>query len=352
MIVEADLVAAGLLVRWIRDEPGLAVVATVQTGRAASDHFERTAPEIILFDVESPGADWQPALASLLSERCVAIVVTTSLTPRGEAAGRRALAMGAAGCVIKPGAGLQASVLAALQRDFTVALRRATGRIPHVSEASSSTPTVEPKPGAGFAVRPFSPIKPRIVVIGASTGGPDALQQLVAGLGFVITQVPVLVAQHMPPTVTTAFAERLARASGHPAHEPSDGDPIVPGTLYLAPGGFHMMVRQSAGIPAITIDDGPPQHFCKPAVDLLFASTVPVYRNAVLAIVLTGMGSDGAEGAASIVAGGGSVIAQDAATSLVWGMPGAVANAGLCSAVLPLRAIASAVERLLASGQA
>lgn len=352
MVVEANLVVRGLLVRWIKDTPGFAVVATVRTGVEASDHLERTAPDVILFDVELPDDDWTSALDFVLATRRCVVVATASRTPRGEVAGRRALAMGAAGCVTKPDAGVGATVSATLRRELIEALHQAVGSVPHGTAVQPAAREANVPPPGGFMIRPFSSIRPRVILIGASTGGPDALQQLVAGLGWVIAQVPVIVVQHMPPAVTTAFAERLARASGHPAREPRDGDPIVPGKLYLAPGGFHTMVRQSAGVPAFTIDDGPSQHFCKPAVDPLFASAVPVYRNAVLAIVLTGMGSDGAKGAVDIVAGGGSVIAQDAATSIVWGMPGAVSNAGLCSAILPLGDIACTIERLVASGRA
>jgi two-component system chemotaxis response regulator CheB len=185
-----------------------------------------------------------------------------------------------------------------------------------------------------------------VLLVGASTGGPQALRGLASQLATVCDRVPVLITQHMPPTFTTIMAEHLARASGRPAHEPQDGEPIRPGTIYLAPGGRHMQVERRDRVPVVALDDGPLVNFCRPAVDPLFASAAQVWGGAILALVLTGMGADGARGAAAIVAAGGSIVAQDEASSVVWGMPGAVARAGLCSAVLPLDRIAPKLVEL------
>jgi two-component system chemotaxis response regulator CheB len=169
---------------------------------------------------------------------------------------------------------------------------------------------------------------------------------LVTDLGSVIDRYPVLITQHMPPTFTTILAEHLARSSRRPAHEAVDGEPVKAGQIYLAPGGRHMRVMRQGVEAAIALDDGPPVNFCKPAVDPLFASAIEVWRGAIMAVVLTGMGSDGMRGGKEIVAAGGSVIAQDEASSVVWGMPGAAANAGICAAVLPLNQIAPKLVRL------
>ena len=190
-----------------------------------------------------------------------------------------------------------------------------------------------------------------MLLIGSSTGGPQALTGLVGQLGPVLDRYPVLITQHMPPTFTTILAEHLARASRRTAHEAVDGEPIVAGTIYLAPGGRHMAVTRRDGQPAIALDDGPLVNFCKPAVDPLFSSAAQLWGGGVLAVVLTGMGSDGTHGAQDIAAAGGSVIAQDEATSVVWGMPGSAANAGVCSAVLPLDAIGPKVVRLFGGDQ-
>ena len=194
--------------------------------------------------------------------------------------------------------------------------------------------------------RAFSTQAPRALLIGSSTGGPQALMTLVAEIGAVIDRFPVLITQHMPPTFTTILAEHLARASHRPAHEAIDGEIVKPGTIYLAPGGRHMRVVRHGTEVAIALDDGPPVNFCKPAVDPLFSSAIDVWQAGLLAVVLTGMGSDGMRGGKEIVAAGGSVIAQDEATSVVWGMPGAAANAGICAAVLPLNQIAPKLVRL------
>jgi len=194
-------------------------------------------------------------------------------------------------------------------------------------------------------LRPFSPLVPRVLLIGSSTGGPQALTGLVERIKPVYGRAPVLITQHMPPTFTTILAEHLARASGHLAHEAIDGEPVVPGTIYLAPGGKHMTVVKRKNQPAISLNEGPLVNFCRPAVDPLFASAAQVWGSVILAVILTGMGSDGTRGAEDIVAAGGSVIAQDEATSVVWGMPGAAAHAGVCAAVLPLDQIGPKIVR-------
>ena len=185
-----------------------------------------------------------------------------------------------------------------------------------------------------------------MLLIGSSTGGPQALMTLVAEIGPVIDRFPVLITQHMPPTFTTILAEHLARASHRPAHEAVDGEIVKAGRIYLAPGGRHMRVVRHGADAAIALDDGPPVNFCKPAVDPLFTSAIDVWQGGILAVVLTGMGSDGMRGGKEIVAAGGSVIAQDEASSVVWGMPGAAANAGICAAILPLNQIAPKLVRL------
>ena len=198
-----------------------------------------------------------------------------------------------------------------------------------------------------LALRPFAAVPPRVLLIGASTGGPQAIGTLLASLDAVVRRAPVLITQHMPPTFTTIFAEHLERASGHRTREACAGEPIVPGAIFLAPGGRHMRVQRT-DMPRIVLDDAAPVNFCRPAVDPLFSSAAQAWGGGTLAVILTGMGHDGSKGAAEIARAGGSIIAQDEATSVVWGMPGAVAQAGLCSAVLPLQDIAPVLARLFA----
>jgi two-component system chemotaxis response regulator CheB len=202
------------------------------------------------------------------------------------------------------------------------------------------------EPAVPLKLRAFGSTLPRVLLIGSSTGGPQALSVVVASLRALLPRVPVLITQHMPPTFTTILAEHLARAAGGPAHEGIQGEPVLPGTIYVAPGGRHMQVtKRDSGI-FIALDDGPLVNYCRPAVDPLFYSAAAAWGPAVLALILTGMGSDGSKGGAGIIAHGGSVIAQDEASSVVWGMPGTAAHAGICSAVLPLDQIAPRIMRV------
>ena len=173
-----------------------------------------------------------------------------------------------------------------------------------------------------------------------------------AQLGGVLDRAPILITQHMPPTFTAILAEHLARVAKRPAREAQHGEEVNAGTIYVAPGGKHMKIARRDGIAVIELDDGPLVNFCKPAVDALFTSAAAVWGSKVMALVLTGMGSDGLRGAQAITAAGGCMMAQDEATSVVWGMPGQVAQAGFCSAVLPLAEIAPRLVSLFAGERA
>ncbi len=199
-------------------------------------------------------------------------------------------------------------------------------------------------------LRPFSRVAPRALVIGSSTGGPQAVNTVLGGLGAVIDLAPVLITQHMPPTFTAIFADHLSRTSHLCVREAEHGEPVHAGRVYVAPGGRHMRVMRAGGETRIVLEDSHLINFCKPAVDPLFTSAASVWGAATVALVLTGMGSDGTHGAADIVAAGGSIIAQDEASSVVWGMPGSVANAGLCSAILPADQLAARIARLFSGG--
>jgi two-component system chemotaxis response regulator CheB len=189
---------------------------------------------------------------------------------------------------------------------------------------------------------------PAVLVIGSSTGGPEALATVIPALPASLP-VPVLVVQHMPPVFTRQFAQRLDRLAALRVVEAVDGTPLQPGTVHLAPGDHHLTVRGTARGLVTGLDQSPPENFCRPAVDPLFRSAVAAYDGAVLGVVLTGMGSDGRAGAGAIREAGGTVLAQDQATSVVWGMPGAVSQAGYADEVLPLDRVAETVVRLLAA---
>jgi two-component system chemotaxis response regulator CheB len=169
---------------------------------------------------------------------------------------------------------------------------------------------------------------------------------MLVALSPALSRVPVLIAQHMPPVFTSILAERLTKATGREAKEGEHGEPVAPGTIYIAPGGHHMTVLRPKS-PVLRIGDEPPVHFCRPAVDPLFRSVAETFGPAALGIVLTGMGHDGAAGARRIADSGGSVIAQDEESSVVWGMPSAAASVGACAAILPPLGIAEAAAKLV-----
>jgi two-component system chemotaxis response regulator CheB len=214
-----------------------------------------------------------------------------------------------------------------------------------------ASPGTAPDDPVAFKLRPMPSVPPRILLIGSSTGGPQALGAIIGRIGSIIDQAPVLITQHMPPTFTTILAELLATASGRPVHEAIDGEALRAGAIYIAPGGRHLRVVRREGVPSVVLDDGPQINFCRPAVDPMFSSAAEAWGSWNLALVLTGMGTDGTRGAADIVAAGGSVIAQDEETSVVWGMPGSVTKAGLCSAVLPIEQIADKLTNLFSGGR-
>jgi two-component system chemotaxis response regulator CheB len=360
MVVDDSVVVRGLVSRWIEAEPDLVVAASLRTGRDAVNQIERADPDVVVLDVEMPDLDGIAALPLLLAKKPdLVVIMASTLTRRNAEVSLKALSLGAADYIPKPESSREVTTSLSFRRDLIEKIRqlgaRRKRRIGDARErAPAATPSValrppvkEPAP-IEVALRPFSTALPRILLIGSSTGGPQAVTALIGKLGGMLAQAPVLITQHMPPTFTTIFAEHLARASGRPAREAEEGEPINAGRIYVAPGGRHLRITRRNGTAVIALDDGPPVNFCKPAVDPLFASAAEVWGNWNLAIVLTGMGTDGSRGAAELVGAGGSVIAQDEATSVVWGMPGSVAQAGLCSAVLPLDAIAPKIVRLFA----
>ena len=362
MLVDDAVVVRGLFARWVESEPDLDVVATLRTGREAVNQFERVDPDVVVLDVDMPDLDGIAALPLLLEKkRDLVVIMASTLTRRNAEISLKALSLGAADYIPKPGSNRELSASMAFRRELIEKIRQlgqrarrlrgglASARVaPEAKSAPSIVPQIgeEPAPPPPQALRPMPTVAPRVLLIGSSTGGPQALNGLIAEIGSVLQRVPILITQHMPPTFTAVLAEHLARVGKCPVREASDGEEIKSGNVYLAPGGKHMKVARRDGTAVIAIEDGPLVNFCKPAVDPMFASAAEVWGNKTLALVLTGMGSDGLAGAKAIVAAGGHVFAQDEATSVVWGMPGQVSNAGLCSAVLPLPEIAGKLTRL------
>ena len=362
MVVDDSVVIRGMISRWIGAEPDMEVSASLRTGLDAVNQIERIKPDVAVLDIEMPELDGISALPQLLAKkRDLVIIMASTLTRRNAEISFKALSLGASDYIPKPESTREATAAETFHHDLIQKIRHLGARArrraspaaspsmapaPERAREASAQPVAAPVAQLQLARRPFSMLAPRVLLIGSSTGGPQALMTLVADIGPVIDRFPVLITQHMPPTFTTILAEHLGRASRRPAHEAIDGEIVKPGRIYLAPGGRHMRVVRHGAETAIALDDGPPVNFCKPAVDPLFNSAIDVWQGGVMSVILTGMGSDGMRGGKDIVTAGGSVIAQDEATSVVWGMPGAAANAGICAAVLPLNQIAPKLVRL------
>jgi two-component system chemotaxis response regulator CheB len=360
LVVDDAIVVRGLVSRWLNAEPDIEVVGALRNGQDAVDQIEEIDPDIVLLDVEMPVLDGLSALPLLLEKkRDLVVIMASTLTSPNSQVSLRAISLGAVDCIPKPDSGRDSVATNTYkqglidrvrrfgaQRRQALAARRAHLAAAQAQSAARLATRVTAARTGVVALRPFSILPPQALVIGASTGGPHALAMLTTAIGAVIKRVPVLITQHMPATFTSILAEHLERASGHTAREARDGEILGAGIIRIAPGGRHMRVARRDGKPVVALDDEPPVNFCKPAVDPLFSSAAAVWGGATLAVVLTGMGIDGTRGATDIVARRGSVIAQDEASSVVWGMPGSVAHAGLCSAVLPLERIATTIVRL------
>ncbi|MCC6775092.1 MAG: chemotaxis response regulator protein-glutamate methylesterase [Hyphomicrobiales bacterium] len=368
MVVDDAVVARGMMLRWIEAEPDMEMVGTLRSAREAIEQVERRNPDVVILDVNMPDLDGLAALPLLLQKkRDLVVLMASTLTRRNAETSLRALALGAADYVPKPESRGELATSDSFRRELVDKVRalgtrcKASGgaRPAPVQAPRRIRPVVEEahldhhvaEPAGPIKLRPFPLAMPRVLLMGSSTGGPQALDTILGRIGSVIDAVPVLITQHMPPTFTTILAEHLARTCGHSVREAAGGEPVRPGSVYLARGGSHMRVTRAAGEAVIELDDGPPVHFCKPAVDPLFASAAAVWGAGTLALVLTGMGCDGTRGAADIVAAGGGVVVQDEGSSVVWGMPGSVAHAGLASAVLPLDQIAARVSRAFGGGR-
>jgi two-component system chemotaxis response regulator CheB len=365
MIVDDAVVVRGLFARWVEAEPDLEVVASLRTGRDAVNQVERVEPDVVLLDVDMPELDGIAALPLLLEKRPnLVVIMASTLTRRNAEISLRALSLGAADYIPKPASNREVTGSPEFRRELIEKVRHLglrakrlrTGALQARGADATMVPLqFKPRPGQPaqpISLRPMPAMPPRVLVIGSSTGGPQALNAIVAQIGGVLDRAPVLITQHMPPTFTTIMAEHLARIAGRPVREGQDGEEVNAGTIYLAPGGRHMSVKRRDGAAVIALDDGPLVNFCKPAVDPLFSSAAEVWHSGVLGLVLTGMGSDGLRGSQAIVGAGGTVMAQDEATSVVWGMPGQVAHAGVCSAVLALNEIAPRLTRLFAGERA
>jgi two-component system chemotaxis response regulator CheB len=397
MIVDDSSVVRGLLTRLLETQPDVEVVSSVSDGQMAINALRRTPVDVVILDIEMPRMDGLTALPQLMdASPGIQVIVASTLTEKNAEISLKALERGAADYLTKPTSAHGLGSMEAFNRQLVekvIALgyaNRESGR-----PASAAAPVAPPrriapspdyKPSARPSGRQYRPsvrpgrpkvrviertnkvaddtriftrpepkeivlraagkTRPEIITVGSSTGGPQALFQVLRDIGP-NPGVPILITQHMPPTFTKILAEHATRASGMPCKEAEDGDPIKRGQVYIAPGDYHMLVKIRNDRPVISINQDPPVNFCRPAVDPMLLSAVEIYGGRVLSVILTGMGSDGMLGSQAVVDAGGTVIAQDELSSVVWGMPGAVATRGLCSAVLPVDQIGGHVLKFI-----
>ncbi|MDI3307423.1 MAG: chemotaxis-specific protein-glutamate methyltransferase CheB [Acetobacteraceae bacterium] len=339
MLCDDSTTVRAALARLLEADPEIRVTARAGDGRQAVAALEALPPslrpQVVLLDLEMPVMDGMAALPLLLrQEPRPAVIVASALSQKGAAITMAALRAGAVDYIPKPGAAGGGLADPSFRAEL-LAKVKGWARM-HRRPAARPVPRPMLLPG-GRA--------PRAIGIGCSTGGPQALAALVRGLTRPLP-VPVLVVQHMPAGFTAMLADHLNRLGGPPCAEAREGEVLRPGRLYLAPGDRHLLVEAMDGALVARLSSGPPENFCRPAVDPMLRSLAAACNGPVLAVILTGMGQDGLEGCRAVAAAGGTVLAQDEASSVVWGMPGAVARAGLARALLPPEALA---EQMLAA---
>jgi len=364
MIVDDSAVMRSLLRSVVAADASLEVAGTAADGASALNGLSALRPDLILLDVEMPVMDGLVTLKELRRRGYkMPVIMVSSLTQRGAKVTLEALAAGASDYVTKPaGQANREAAMRALGQDLGPRIHALTGQdagaIPEHNRAGNQTPgTPSVFPGLPRSVHfpPTPPPRvqaitknPTILAIGVSTGGPAALDVLLPALPASFP-LPVLIVQHMPELFTKLFAERLDSRCRLRVREAAEGDPVRAGTISIARGNWHMEVLSPAraGLPpTLHLTQGPLENHCRPAVDVLFRSVAAVYGSGSLAVVLTGMGSDGMAGSRVIREQGGAVLAQDRASSTVWGMPGAVANTGLANKVLSLNDLIPEILRL------
>lgn len=382
MIVDDSAVIRSIQKRLLMEDSNVRIVAFAENGQIAIDKLkEYPQIEIVVLDIEMPVMDGLTALPELVKiNPDIQVIISSTLTRKNAEVSMKALQLGAKDYVLKPSTATEISTaeefrtelvakieaLAGAQRTskgIPLPLEKATP-VPAAPDAPKPSPAAKTDVAKTLAVaraksavpystdkinlrQPSAPILPKAIAIGSSTGGPQALFKVFEKLDKSIKQ-PIFLTQHMPATFTTILASHINNVGTVPCVEAQDGMNVEPGKAYLAPGDYHMLIEGSVVSPTIRLTQTPPENFCRPSVDPMLRSLVQLYEGALLTVILTGMGADGLEGSKMASQAGGQVIAQDAATSVVWGMPGAVANAGICSKILPVAEIGQTVNKMVA----
>jgi two-component system chemotaxis response regulator CheB len=348
MIIDDSAVVRGLFTRWVGEQTDIELAGSAPDGAQGVARLAALDPDVVVLDIEMPVMGGLEALPKLLALKPdLRIVMASTLSQKGAEVTLRALSLGAADYIGKPDStrlgGADAYRDELMGKIRALAPRRSAPATPRpvMVAAAEAAPT----PAGGLRPMPSAPRRAEILAIGSSTGGPQALREFFTLLDGDWT-APIVVVQHMPPTFTTLLAEQLGRVSPLPAVEAEHGMPLLPGRIHLARGDHHMTVRRTGTQLSLALDQNAAENFCRPAADPLFRSVAQLFGDRALAVVLTGMGSDGREGGRALVDAGGVMLAQDEASSVVWGMPGAVVGAGLASMAQPVPALVKAVRAL------
>ncbi len=349
LIVDDAVVVRKLLSETLANEPDIEVAGVAANGRIALQKIPQCNPDLVTLDIEMPEMDGLQTLREIRkSYPALPVLMFSTLTERGAAATLDALTLGASDYVTKPAnVGSVAVAIERIRAEMVPKIKALCRRDPEPPPARPRpaprpcTPAARPAPMGGPSLLAAA-TGIGVVSIGVSTGGPNALAELMPSLPQALG-VPVLITQHMPPMFTRFLAERLNEKCALTVREGAHGMVIRPGEAYVAPGDFHMTLARAGGEVRLALNQDPPESSCRPAVDVMMRSVVALYGARTLAVILTGMGQDGLRGCELVREAGGRVLAQDEATSVVWGMPGFVTRAGLADAVLPLSLLASAI---------
>lgn len=345
LLCDDSVVIRMLLKKALSSESTVEVIGTAENGVSCLRKIELLNPDLVVLDVEMPQMDGLETLVEIRKKWSrLPVVMFSTLTERGGVTTIEALTRGASDYVAKPAnVGDVAEGIRRVQQELLPKIQALCGVKARRAAKVAARPAKATPARASAVTRSGRLRPPEVVVIGSSTGGPNALAEVVPLLPRKLA-VPVLIVQHMPPLFTKLLAERLNNASPFPVREAHDGARLNPGEVWIAPGDHHMVISNRHK-PVIELNQDPPENSCRPAVDPLFRSVAKLWGPDVLAVVMTGMGSDGREGSRAIRAAGGFVIAQDQATSVVWGMPGAVVEADLAHRVLPLQQLGPDIAR-------
>lgn len=354
MIVDDSAVIRGLLTRALESDPHITIVASVQNGKIAVSTVERQKVDVVVLDIEMPVMDGMTALPLIIkAQPGIKVIMASTLTLKNAEISLQALQAGASEYIPKPTSTGAISSAGDFRRELTEKVKALgmAARGGMAAVAAGAKPAGTAVAGRGLARKPIvlramPRTVPDVIAIGSSTGGPQALFEVMKSLAGNVSQ-PVLITQHMPATFTRLLAEHISRVSGIQCSEAVEGEAIIGGRAYVAPGDYHMTIEAEGQNKVIRLNQNPPENFCRPSVDPMLRSLSKIYGSRLLVLILTGMGHDGQRGSEVVTASGGAVIAQDEATSVVWGMPGAVAGGGLCSAVLPLKEIGPQVLKLV-----